>query len=74
MAQADVVNFPKNPKSTKRKTPESLAADVRKAYRALERALNAAHEAGLTVRASIDATDRYAYGVRTHDVEITKKV
>lgn len=73
MAESNVIALPKA-KAPKRKTPETIANDVRKAYRVLERALNAAHEAGLKVRCFIDATDRYNYGVRTHEVEISKNL
>lgn len=60
------------------KTDAELAKTIRAAYSALCRAIDAATEAGLQVRCTLDAKDVYGGGlapkVRGRDIEITRKI
>jgi hypothetical protein len=54
-----VVNFPKAKSPKAPKTDAELVADIKKAHRALCRAIDVANAAGLRVELKIDAEDQY---------------
>lgn len=78
--ETKVVNFPKAKSAKAPKTDAELVAEIKKAQRALCRAIDAAHAAGLKVELHIDAQDQYGgfgaggYKVRCMDPRVTRIV
>lgn len=78
MNESKVVNFPKAKSPKAPKTDAEHVAEIKKATRALCRAIDAAHEAGLKVELQVDAQNQYGgfgaggYKVRWQDPRVSR--
>lgn len=75
MNETNVISLRKTPRAKPKSDHEQMADGIRKLYRKLCAAIDAATSAGLHVEVFLDSGDVYGGNkVRSRDVKITKKL
>ena len=70
-----IVRLPGTPKRAVKRGDDKLAADIRRAYEALIRRIEAARNVGLEVHVSLDTADTVCGGkVRGRQITVTRKL